>query len=183
MSRLSSEFLKQAEILANLDVTRPKEASIRSAISTAYYALFHFLLDEATGILVGTSQNDKPMRHLLSRCFVHARMDTACTKIVALAEQPTNPTYPAYAPFARLIPNQAKDLQVVAKTFKELQEHRHRADYDLRARYTRAQALRSIADVEEAMRAWKRIKNSDRSVIQLVSVMLLHSDEIQKRHS
>jgi hypothetical protein len=72
---------------------------------------------------------------------------------------------------------------VVAKTFKDLQEHRHRADYDLGQRYTRAQALKSVSDVEDAMRAWKQIKNADRSVVQLVAVMLLHSAEIQKRHS
>jgi hypothetical protein len=56
----------------------PKDASIRRAISTAYYALFHFLLDEATGILVGEGPNDEAMRHILSRCFVHGRMWAAC---------------------------------------------------------------------------------------------------------
>ena len=49
MSRLSSELLKQAATLANLEQRRPKDASIRRAISTAYYSLFHFLLDEAMG--------------------------------------------------------------------------------------------------------------------------------------
>jgi uncharacterized protein (UPF0332 family) len=182
MSRLSSDLLKQARSLASQDPNRPKDASIRRAISIAYYSLFHFLLDEASGILVGASQNDKSLRHLLSRCFVHSRMVSACTRIVGLVKNPTSAS-PAYTPFARSIQNQANDLQVVAKTFKDLQEHRHRADYDLREHYTRAQALKSIADVEDAMRAWKRIKNADRHVVQLVSVMLLHSEEIQKRHS
>src|SRR5271169_5876784 len=98
MGRLSSELLKQAGTLANQDLRRPKDASIRRAISTAYYALFHFFLDEASGILVGTSQNDKPLRHLLSRCFLHGKMEIACTKIVGLVKNP-NSASPAYAPF------------------------------------------------------------------------------------
>jgi uncharacterized protein (UPF0332 family) len=180
MSRLSSDLLNQAKDLASQDPNRPKDVSIRRAISTAYYSLFHFLLDEASGILVGASQNDKPIRHLLSRCFGHGQMLKACETIVG---QATKGASPVYAPFAHSIRNQANDLLVVAKTFKDLQEHRHRADYDLSQRYTRAQALKSVSNVEDAMRAWKRIKNVDRSVVQLVAVMLLHSAEIQKRHS
>jgi hypothetical protein len=75
MSRLSTDLLKQAKDLAKQDPNRPKDASIRRAISTAYYALFHFLLDEATEMLVGATQADKRLRHLLSRCFGHGRMD------------------------------------------------------------------------------------------------------------
>ena len=176
MGRLSSELLKQARTLANQDLRRPKDASIRRAISTAYYALFHFLLDEATGILVGTTQPDKPLRHILSRWFDHSKMAKACKKIIDL-----EPSSAVYAPFARSIQSQINDLLVVAKTFKELQEHRHRADYDLRARYTRAQALKSITDADEAMRAWNRIKNApDRRVMRLVAVMLLLG-EIERR--
>jgi uncharacterized protein (UPF0332 family) len=179
MSRLSSELLKQAGTLANLEQRRPKDASIRRAISTAYYALFHFLLEEATGILVGASQNDRQIRHLLSRCFVHGKMANACERIVGLVKQQQTPPSSAYGPFARLILNQANDLQVVAKNFKDLQERRHRADYDLRHRYTKTQALRCIADVEEAMRALKRIRNAEPRVTQLVAVMLLHIDQIR----
>jgi hypothetical protein len=72
---------------------------------------------------------------------------------------------------------------VVARIFKNLYEHRQRADYDLGQHYTRAQALKDIADVADAMRAWERIKSADRRVIQLVSIMLLHSEEIQKRQT
>jgi uncharacterized protein (UPF0332 family) len=155
MSRLSSDLLKQAKDLASQDPNRPKDASIRRAISTAYYALFHFLLDEASGNLVGASQSDKPIRHLLSRCFGHGQMLKACETILGLVKQPKSAS--VYAPFARSIQNHSNDLQVVAKTFKDLQEHRHRADYDLGQRYTRAQALKSIADVDKAVRAWNRI--------------------------
>jgi hypothetical protein len=62
-------------------------------------------------------------------------MQSACTKIVDLSKQ-SKSSSPVYAPFARSILSQSNDLQVVAKTFKELYEHRHRADYDPRERYT-----------------------------------------------
>jgi hypothetical protein len=122
MSRLSSDLLKQAKDLASQDPNRPKDASIRRAISTAYYALFHFLLDEASGNLVGASRNG----HLLSRCFGHGQMLKACETILGLVKQPNYAS--VYAPFARSIQNRSNDLQVVAKTFKDLQEHRHRAE-------------------------------------------------------
>jgi uncharacterized protein (UPF0332 family) len=182
MSRLSVDLLKQAKDLARQDPKRPKDASIRRAISTAYYSFFHFLLDEATGLLVGEGPNDEAMRHLLSRCFVHGHMASACTKIIGLVTDPKSASS-VYTPFTQSIKSEAKDLLVVAKTFKELQEHRHRADYDLGQRYPRSQALRSVSDVEDAMRAWNRIKMADRRLVQLVAVMLLHSAEIQKRHT
>jgi hypothetical protein len=44
-------------------------------------------------------------------------------------------------------------------------------------------ALKSVSDVEDAMRAWNRIKKADRRLVQFFVIMLLHSAEIQKRHS
>jgi uncharacterized protein (UPF0332 family) len=41
------DLLEQAEHLVNRDGATPKQASPRRAVSTAYYALFHLLIDEA----------------------------------------------------------------------------------------------------------------------------------------
>jgi uncharacterized protein (UPF0332 family) len=174
MSRLSADLLKQARSLASQDPNRPKEANVRRAISTAYYALFHFLIDESTRILIGTSRKEKPLRHLLSRCFQHSGMKNACKQIFNLAINPTSPA-PAYASFAPLLLKHSKDLQVIAKTFTDRQGHRHLADYDLGTNHSRADALISVREVEEAMRAWNRIKKADQRLVQLMAVMLLHN--------
>jgi hypothetical protein len=38
-----NDLLEQARHLANREPKRPKQASLRRAVSTAYYALFHLL--------------------------------------------------------------------------------------------------------------------------------------------
>ena len=40
---LPEDLLEQAVHLATLDARRPKQANLRRAVSTAYYALFHLL--------------------------------------------------------------------------------------------------------------------------------------------
>lgn len=180
MSRLSSDLLKQARDLAIHERRRPKDASVRRSISTAYYALFHFLLDEATRILIGTTEKDKPLRHSLSRCFQHGSMKEACRYISDITAS-YKAASAAYAPFAKSLVTHSKDLQMVARTFHGLQEHRHRADYDLRTAYTRTDALKSVTDVEQAVKAWHRIKSADPRLAQVVAVMLLHHAAIHKR--
>src|ERR1035438_5650076 len=45
----AEDLLEQAYHLARRERTKPRQASLRRAISTAYYALFHLLIREATG--------------------------------------------------------------------------------------------------------------------------------------
>ena len=42
--RLPEGLLEQAQHLVKREPKRPKQASLRRAISTAYYALFHLLI-------------------------------------------------------------------------------------------------------------------------------------------
>ncbi len=44
------DLLEQAQHLAQREPKRPKQASLRRAISSAYYALFHLLISEAVGV-------------------------------------------------------------------------------------------------------------------------------------
>jgi hypothetical protein len=49
---LHADLLAQARRLVSQDPRRPRQASLRRAISTAYYALFHLLISEASAMLV-----------------------------------------------------------------------------------------------------------------------------------
>jgi hypothetical protein len=62
---LHGDLLQQAEHLARLEPRRPRQASLRRAISTAYYALFHLLIHEAT-LRVG---RNPVLRQKFSRAF------------------------------------------------------------------------------------------------------------------
>lgn len=71
------DMLEIAEELANRDPNRPKQASLRRAISTAYYALFHLLVQDSASRLVPGADND-PLRNLVSRAFNHGSMKELC---------------------------------------------------------------------------------------------------------
>ena len=43
----ADDLLEQAYHLANKENDNPTQASLRRSVSTAYYALFHLLIDEA----------------------------------------------------------------------------------------------------------------------------------------
>lgn len=62
MSRYSAELLEQAGNLARREPRRPKQASLRRSISASYYSLFHFLIEEATRLTVGSGHNRKALR-------------------------------------------------------------------------------------------------------------------------
>lgn len=53
MSILVADHLHNARALANSDEQRPTEASLRRAVSTAYYALFQALCKTCASRLVG----------------------------------------------------------------------------------------------------------------------------------
>src|SRR5580698_6369369 len=97
---------------------RPRQASLRRAVSTAYYALFHLLIQEATRNWKRAQQ-----RPLLARAFEHGRMKVACDK----KRTDLNT-------FMRRVPqppaNQrtsAQHLHTVVNTFIEAQQQRHTA--------------------------------------------------------
>jgi uncharacterized protein (UPF0332 family) len=45
---LAEDLLDQAFLLLNKESKNPKQASLRRVVSTAYYALFHLLIQEAS---------------------------------------------------------------------------------------------------------------------------------------
>lgn len=73
MSSLHRDLLEQAGHLARKEPKKPRQASLRRAVSTAYYALFHLLIAEATVLLLTKTKN-KALRHALARAFRHNTM-------------------------------------------------------------------------------------------------------------
>jgi hypothetical protein len=71
----ADDLLEQAYDLANKQPANPKQASLRRAVSAAYYALFHLLIDEAVSNWAVERQ-----RGLLARTFAHDRMRLLATE-------------------------------------------------------------------------------------------------------
>jgi uncharacterized protein (UPF0332 family) len=149
------DLLEQAVRLAKLDAKKPKQANLRRAISSAYYALFHLLVDEACRVQVGAQHNQAPYRQVLGRAFVHTVMKEACKSFGGgTLKKGVAKGLPAR--FA--VPGEIRDL---AWTFVDLQEWRHVADYDLTERFKRSDVLSLINEVERRLQAFTRLASSD----------------------
>jgi len=84
MAPYASELLVAARMLLARDPNsrgRLPEARIRRCVSTTYYALFHFLLEEAGKRLIGADNFLRTRRRILARSFTHAGMRTTFGKI------------------------------------------------------------------------------------------------------
>jgi hypothetical protein len=158
---LAHDLLSQARILATLDATRPKQASLRRAISTAYYALFHLLV--AACVQRVTPSGVAELGPRIARALVHWEMKDACLPISR-----NNPG----SILLTLLPSAlSPELRRVAKTFVELQEARHRADYDLSATYTRVDTVEYLNQTASAFEDWKHIQNNDEAKVFLSALM------------
>ena len=68
------DLLQQARRLAQLDPMRPRQANLRRAVSSAYYAVFHYLADQACRMMMGAQLAEAPFRHVIARGFDHGTM-------------------------------------------------------------------------------------------------------------
>jgi hypothetical protein len=97
----AEDLLKRAFLLLNKEPKTPTQASLRRSVSTAYYALFHLLIQDAS---VNWSRLDT--RDYLARAFEHKTMKEASTR----AE---NATYDSSVP-----PPVVAKLRSVARAFR-----------------------------------------------------------------
>src|SRR5260370_31952613 len=92
------------------------QASLRRAVSSAYYAVFHLLIAEAT-----SNWNNVKLRAALGRAYDHGIMKAASNRFLNTG----------ITPFIGQDPQVVASLRFVALTFTQLQERRHLADYDI----------------------------------------------------
>jgi uncharacterized protein (UPF0332 family) len=125
---LANDLLEQAYHLARRERKRPRQASLRRAVSTSYYALFHLLISEATRNWKQTSQ-----RAALGRYFQHGSMAKASEKQKADCGRFLNSNPP---------PESGPDidcmtcLQTVSFAFYQAYQQRQGADYDTVKQWT-----------------------------------------------
>ncbi len=139
------DLLHQAELLARHDRRRPRQANLRRAVSSAYYALFHLLAASGAARLLSGAGRE-PARVALSRSFEHKAMADACKDLARGAQSKLR-----VALGGATVPQQLLD---VARAFVELQEARHRADYDLSVQFSRQEALGLVQSAAQAFADW-----------------------------
>jgi hypothetical protein len=147
------DLRRQAWHLASRERRKPRQASLRRALSTAYYALFHLLIHDATTLVLGRQNAVRPFRHLLARTYSHQSMVATC-KIFQGGTFPQNVVAVLGTP---VVP---PDLRDVAVAFVKLQEARHRADYNLGETFTRSGVKAQLTELDNAFEAWGRVRNN-----------------------
>ncbi len=152
---MHEDLLAQADLLVATDKTKPKQVNLRRAVSSAYYAFFHYLTEETCRELLGTQNDKRRYRHILARAFDHGCMKEAC---VAFGGRSLPTKVANSLPKVFAIP---PDLQLVAQTFVQAQEKHHLADYDRNARFTRWDVAGFIHEVRRAIGSFETIDNAN----------------------
>lgn len=164
------DLLDQATHLATREPKRPKQASLRRAVSSAYYAVFHLLVDSGARFLVrGNDRAD--LRLAVARAFDHSEMKSAANAF----HGGTVPSVLERAVPGPIHPN----LKFVCRAFLDLQQARHEADYDLTRVFTRGEVLNLVAMAEESFPRWKAVAGSPEGDAFLV--MLLVREKLSRR--
>jgi uncharacterized protein (UPF0332 family) len=132
-----------ARKLASASAMKPRQADLRRAVSTAYYALFHAIAKDAADLLVGVGaeRSDKAWEQIY-RSLQHGEAKNACEGYRNLMPEP---------PF-----------KFCAATFVTLQQKRHEADYDPSFRILRTEAIELIDLAELAIANLKASPKQDR---------------------
>ncbi len=160
---LHDDLLAQADRLAHAEKKRPKQASLRRAVSAAYYALFHYLIDESTRFLISGKQRET-LRRQLARGYDHGQMKKAARAFVAPSGSGPWRAVLGAPPSAPLVD--------VAAAFIALQEGRHEADYDLARVFTRVEATALVGRARAAFAAWATVAGTGEAEAFLVALLV-----------
>ena len=137
---LADELLEDARRLAAMGDAENRKSCMRRAVSTAYYAVFHLLVEDFV-----SSWPFDDQRARLARMFNHQKMRDA--------------------PFAakdKKSPTPVEDALIdVKKGFGQLQADRHRADYDLAWNIVGTDVAGAIELAERTFLKWRFIRSED----------------------
>jgi hypothetical protein len=157
----AGDYLHLADTLAGRTAGRgrPRTAYLRRATSTAYYALFHELVQHGARRAAGAG----PIGHqqAIGRWYAHGNFKKAARWVedIASGRTPPNPVRLLLVdPVTGAAP---VDLEVLASAFSELQEARHGADYDSSFDATRLSVLGHVNTARSGIDAIKRMDKSN----------------------
>ena len=156
---MHQDLFSQAETLATLDAKKPRQINLRRAISSAYYAVFHYLVEEACSVQIGSQHAQAAYRYVLGRAFTHSIMKQACTSFAGgMLKDAVIKGLPRDASGNYPIQKAIKD---VARAFVDLQEKRQWADYDRSERFNRSDVLILIEEAKKRVVKFSELPASD----------------------
>lgn len=150
----ADDLLAIAADLVQREAGRPRQASLKRAVSTAYYGLFHALAHECVAQTVGWRFRSGDYWETVTpiyRAIDHASARTLFNKLRGSADNDS--------------------LRKIARAFLDLQEERIRADYIPTPGFNRRDALQSIEQAEQAIALLRGLPDDTkrRLAVQLVT--------------
>ena len=123
---------------------RPRQADLRRAISTTYYALFYTLAGAAADTLIGSNPTSRIQSLWLQtyRTLDHGYAKRQCRALMLQLFTPA--------------------IQAFARQFVEMQDHRHNADYNPTARFTRLETQQLLEETERLIAQFEASPEQDR---------------------
>jgi hypothetical protein len=149
-------LLEQADRLTTAPVGgAPRQADLRRAISTAYYALFHAVLTELADNFAGKTKRHTSRYALVYRSVDHGSLRKLCEDVV----KTTPPLkYSSHIPKGGF----GHDLIAFANAVVDLQEKRHSADYDPLFRARASDAVLAVATARAALTRFRAVTRTQR---------------------
>ena len=155
-----TELLRVADTLATGSGRRgrPSDAALRRAVSTAYYAMFHTLARNCASLLGGNRDTRQAWRQLY-RALDHGAARNRCTSRPDVLER-----FP-------------QGIQGFATQFAQMQERRHRADYDPFEQLSRGVAVQYIQQARAAIMDFNNSPRPDRRAFAVYVLFALRRDQ------
>jgi hypothetical protein len=125
-------------------IGRPRQAELRRAFSTIYYAAFHAFASNNANTLIGSGRQvrNDPAWELTYRAMDHRPARSRC-------EHPAVSRFPI-------------EIREMADLFVVLQARRHRADYAPQTQYSRSEVLQMATETELAIEAFEATNPNQR---------------------
>ena len=142
---VAHELLLQAHYLATYQGSGARQVDLRRAISAAYYAMFHLLVEDGGQRWLGGSAAAVTG---LQRAFDHGPMKNTSQQYMVQQKLDWHGV-PQEVPVA---------LRRVARAFVNLQDYRHIADYDNFKQWSVSDAEDILDTTEAAFQDWLSIR-------------------------
>ena len=156
-----ADLLQTATLLAShvdpADPGRiPSESNLRRAVSTAYYAAFHALSQSCADTLVGPYSTDSTREHWVAayRTLEHRQVRNKFTNLRRMTS----------------FSDQVRDF---ARRFNDLQDLRHRADYDPEATFAPAEVLQLLSNARFAIEGFSAAPERERRLLAVYLIATL----------
>ena len=162
---LSADLLTVARTLLHEHASAPPGAAgLRRAVSTAYYAVFHKLVETAAIRFVGASRAHTPAFELIYRGFDHRQMKEACDAVARRELSAKHRNVFRRDAFSQ-------DMRDFAISFPDLQKRRHHADYAPAASILPSDVASLLDAVDEALLSLSRV--AEEELADVLALMLV----------